>query len=322
MLRSRGFLTEEIPGGCFCCRFNSLVEAANNLKLATGPDVFIAEPVGSCTDLIATVTYPLRRMYGDQFSVAPLSVLLDPIRALRVFEVEQEARFSDKVRYIYLKQIEEADLVVINKADALSSERVHALEKAIAHRFPGKEILTVSARVGLGLNDWFDKILNSSPGQGEAMQIDYETYAQGEALLGWLNCTVSISGQTAWDGNQVLRHLAEAVQRRFKAAGGEIAHLKMTLNSENGLNEIGVVNVVRNDYVPELSLELPAGVESGQVIINARVEMPPEQIYEAVVAGLAELSELHPNLQVRLEHEEHFRPGKPQPTHRLTALSG
>src|SRR5213592_4001966 len=32
MLRSRGFATEEIPGGCFCCRFNSLVDAANKLS--------------------------------------------------------------------------------------------------------------------------------------------------------------------------------------------------------------------------------------------------------------------------------------------------
>ena len=28
MLRAHGFATEEIPGGCFCCRFNSLVDAA------------------------------------------------------------------------------------------------------------------------------------------------------------------------------------------------------------------------------------------------------------------------------------------------------
>jgi len=77
MLRSRGFATEEIPGGCFCCRFNSLVDAAHKLTVATRPDVFIAEPVGSCTDLVATVTYPLRRIYGDNFSIAPLSVLVD-----------------------------------------------------------------------------------------------------------------------------------------------------------------------------------------------------------------------------------------------------
>ena len=52
------------------------------------PDVFIAEPVGSCTDLKASVSYPLRRMYGDDFSIAPLSVLVDPIRALRILGLE------------------------------------------------------------------------------------------------------------------------------------------------------------------------------------------------------------------------------------------
>src|SRR6266516_1814522 len=124
MLRSRGFATEEIPGGCFCCRFNSLVDAARKLTVATRPDVFIAEPVGSCTDLVATVTYPLRRIYGSQFTVAPLSVLVDPIRALRILEVEEGGRFSDKVRYIYLKQIEEADLLVINKAELLDPTRL------------------------------------------------------------------------------------------------------------------------------------------------------------------------------------------------------
>jgi G3E family GTPase len=30
MLRSQRFATEEIPGDCFCCRFDSLVEAADD----------------------------------------------------------------------------------------------------------------------------------------------------------------------------------------------------------------------------------------------------------------------------------------------------
>src|SRR3954447_505567 len=88
VLRSRGFATEEIPGGCFCCRFNSLVDAAAKLTTATRPDVFIAEPVGSCTDLVATVTYPLRRIYGDSFLIAPVSVVVDPIRAARVLGLQ------------------------------------------------------------------------------------------------------------------------------------------------------------------------------------------------------------------------------------------
>ncbi|SVE46262.1 uncharacterized protein METZ01_LOCUS499116, partial [marine metagenome] len=105
MLRSKGFATEEIPGGCFCCRFNSLVDAAGKLTESTRPDVFIAEPVGSCTDLVATVTYPLRRIYGNEFSIAPLSVLLDPVRAARIFGLTEGGQFSEKVIYIYRKQL-------------------------------------------------------------------------------------------------------------------------------------------------------------------------------------------------------------------------
>src|SRR5688572_21027432 len=101
MLASHGFAVEEITGGCFCCRFNSLVDAADALSKETRPDVFIAEPVGSCTDLKATVSYPLRRIYGDNFSVAPLSVLVDPIRALRVLGLEEGKAFSPKVLYVY-----------------------------------------------------------------------------------------------------------------------------------------------------------------------------------------------------------------------------
>src|SRR5437016_11602996 len=150
MLRSRGFATEEIAGGCFCCRFNSLVDAANKLTAATAPDVFIAEPVGSCTDLVATVTYPLRRIYGNDFTIAPLSVLVDPIRALRILGVEAGGKFSDKVRYIYLKQLEEADLIVINKVELLDSNRSEALRGALRRQFPAKEIMAVSARTGGG----------------------------------------------------------------------------------------------------------------------------------------------------------------------------
>ena len=320
MLRSRGFATEEIPGGCFCCRFNSLVQAATRLSAATIPDVFIAEPVGSCTDLVATVSYPLRRMYGHRFAVGPLSVLLDPVRALRIFELEGGGQFSTKVRYIYLKQIEEADLVVVNKVDTLSSERLSALRQAITDRFPGKEVLAVSARTGLWLSEWFERILNGAPRGGQAMQVDYETYAEGEALLGWLNATAQISGRSAWDGNQLLKELAETLRQRFSAAGAEVAHLKMTLSPEGGLESVAVVNLVRNDYVPELSLQLPAPIQAGQLIINARAELAPEAMHQAIVESVTEIFSHHPALEISLEHEEHFRPGKPQPTHRVAEL--
>ncbi len=317
MLRSQGYATEEIPGGCFCCRFNSLVHAARKLTEQSRPEVFIAEPVGSCTDLVATVTYPLRRLYGENFTVAPVSVLVDPIRALRMFGLEQGGNFSEKVVYIYKKQLEEADLIVISKCDLLDSGRLQLLREAMAVKFPRKEILVVSAREGTNLDEWFGKITSEVQAGGRAMELDYTLYAEGEELLGWLNCTVQLAAEKAFDGDSFLSELAREVQKRLSAMDAEVAHLKMTLCPEGGLGEIGAVNLVRNDLVPELSMRLEEPVESGQLMINLRAEAAPDVLGTAVHQGLATAAGKFATLKATVDHLEHFRPGKPMPTHRF-----
>ena len=320
MLRARGFATEEISGGCFCCRFNSLVDAANNLTAASRPDVFVAEPVGSCTDLVATVTYPLRRIYGEGFAIAPLSVLLDPIRAQRIFGLAEGGRFSEKVLYIYRKQLEEADIIVINKRELLDEASLSLLIDKIAADFPKAEIRAVSARLGLGMDEWFARLAGAEQAGGEAMEVDYEVYAEGEALLGWLNCTLALDAPEVFDGNGLLQSIAQRMQAYLNARQVEVAHLKMTLSPNEGLNDIAVVNVVRNDFVPELSLELPDEIGSGQLIINCRAEAAPDTLLAAVHQAVAEIAVLFPGLSLQLEHSEHFRPGKPQPTHRVVSM--
>ena len=93
----------------------------------------------------------------------------------------------------------------------------------------------------------------------------------------------------------------------------------MTFSSEGGLGDIAVINLVRNDYVPEVSQALEHPVESGQLIINLRAEASPEVLRDAVESAVAGVAEQFRGLNGKLEHLEHFRPGKPQPTHRITA---
>src|SRR5213593_2125679 len=54
-LRAQGLSVEEVAGACFCCNFNDLIAKAGKLGERDRPDVILAEPVGSCTDLVATV---------------------------------------------------------------------------------------------------------------------------------------------------------------------------------------------------------------------------------------------------------------------------
>ena len=77
-----------------------------------------------------------------------------------------------------------------------------------------------------------------------------------------------------------------------------------------------MINLVRSDFVPELSLRLEAPVTAGQLIINCRAEAAPEALRDAVRDAVAALPTSSPALTAQLDHLEYFRPGKPQPTHR------
>lgn len=319
MLSAHGFPVEEITGGCFCCRFNSLIDAAGRLADEARPDVFIAEPVGSCTDLRASVSYPLRRMYGDAYTIAPLSVLVDPVRALRALDVETGRSFTSKVLYVYRKQLEEASIIVINKCDVVEPARVARLREALAREVPRARVFEVSARTGQGLEAWFEAIAPRGAQAEQAadadLEIDYAMYGEGEALLGWLNATVRLEG-ASFDGNAWLRALAGRIQSGLDAHGVEIAHLKMTLAPRDEGGDLAVLNQVRNEQGAELSHTLMDEVSGGDLIVNLRAEGEPATLMAVTRRALDEAAATA-DLRHEIQHEEHFRPGQPNPTYRL-----
>src|SRR5580693_5974279 len=85
-LRAQGFPVQEVPGACFCCRFDDLLSRVELLRDSEQPHIILAEPVGSCTDLVATVVQPLKDLYGERFQVAPYTVLFKPSHGLRILK--------------------------------------------------------------------------------------------------------------------------------------------------------------------------------------------------------------------------------------------
>ncbi|MCC6537421.1 MAG: cobalamin biosynthesis protein P47K [Bryobacterales bacterium] len=313
LLSASGLPVEEITGGCFCCRFQSLMDAAGKLTEASAPEVFIAEPVGSCTDLRAAVSYPLRRIYGEEYEIAPLSVLVDPVRARRILGLDAGKAFSEKVLYVYDKQLEEADHIVINKTDLVTAAQLDELRAALGVRYPKAQLTAISARTGEGTNAWHQTILDGSMDLREAPEVDYEVYAEGEALLGWLNTAARIASRQPVDGNALLRRIAGDLQARLARADAEVAHLKMTLTPDEG-NDLAVLNLVRGDGQPESLHRLHGDLEAGELLVNLRAEGEPETLRQAVEEVFASLA---PAVTVTVAHLESFKPGKPQPTYRM-----
>ncbi len=320
--RSNRFPVEEISGGCFCCRFNSLIDAAVSLTEDARPDVFLAEPVGSCTDLVATVSLPLQQIYGDDYTVAPLSVLVDPIRAGQILGIGNGKKFSDNVTYIYQKQLEEAEFIVVNKLDLLDEAAQVELREAMQAKFPEAKIFELSAREGAGCEDWFEAVLASEINTSRFLDIDYERYGEGEALLGWLNATVEIEADREveeFDANDLLTRIAGAIRTSLEKAEAEVAHLKMTLNPIGDEYELAAINLVRGDSNPELSHKIYEKIEDGILLLNIRAEVDPDTLESSAKEALKWEIEGESGLSMKVVHLEHFRPGKPEPTHRITA---
>jgi hypothetical protein len=264
------------------------------------------------------VQYPLSRMYGDQYRIAPLSVLVDPFRALRVLGLEAGRTFSPKVLYVYNKQLEEADVIVINKSDVLTTAQGERLRAAFRERYSEAAVVSVSARTGANLEEWFERILDSPLASRPSMDVDYDIYAEGEALLGWLNATAHVSAARPFDGNRLIEDLATRIHADVNLDGFEIAHLKMTLTPGEGA-DIAAVNVVRTDGRPELSHRLTDDTADGELIVNLRAEGDPDRLRSIVEAAVHEVA-AERGATAAIVHCEHFRPARPEPTHRFAAM--
>jgi Ni2+-binding GTPase involved in maturation of urease and hydrogenase len=321
LLRSCGFATQEVAGGCFCCRFDQLMDAARFLTSDVGPEVLVAEAVGSCTDLSATVTYPLRRLFGDSFTVAPLSVMVDPIRARRVMGLDEGEGFSADVEYIYRKQLEEADVIVMNKVDLLPDDSINELGTVLSEAFPRADVMAVSSRDGLQLAEWFHRVLYSVQAPRATVDVDYDIYATGEARLGWVNASLAALGAVPFDGSALLLALARELQAQLGSAG--VAHLKMTLAPRDGdASNVASIHVVRNDMEPTQGMQLTGPVTAGRVVVNLRAEAPPNVLERALRVAAERVGGPASAVALTIEIVQAFSPSRPTPTHRDTEVPG
>ncbi|NQU76746.1 MAG: hypothetical protein HQ546_10580 [Planctomycetes bacterium] len=154
LLQGQGLAVREVSGGCFCCRFGCLLTASDLLSEDSDKDVLLAEPVGSCTDIYSTVVQPLKEFYASRFSVAPYSVLADPTGLRQVLGVSGRNPLPKKVSDIYRNQLEEADLIILNKVDLLSGDQIVELKALVSEAFPDTPVLEMSALTGNGIDSW------------------------------------------------------------------------------------------------------------------------------------------------------------------------
>ena len=196
LLKQADLKVAEVSGSCFCCNFNGFVDAIKSLRSDVEADVILAEPVGSCADLTATIVRPLKKYHNTEVIVSPLTVLSDPIR-LKSILYGGDGGLHEDAAYIYRKQLEESEVILITKTDLLSEDELQKLIKDTQACFHGTKVMAASTQNGTGIREWFDEVSNRQGEGTKILDINYDKYAHGEAVLGWLNGTVALTGKNA-----------------------------------------------------------------------------------------------------------------------------
>lgn len=288
-------LVAEIAGGCFCCRYPEL-EGALEAARSAGASVVLAEAVGSCTDLVATVLAPLEARAPGRLSLAPLAVVVDPYRVPELL-LPQGTDVGDDVAYLFRKQLEEAEVILVSRAD-LAPPDVRASLAAVR---PGATVLEVSGLDGRGVEGW----LSARPSEpSQPLELDYDRYAAAEARLGWYNARVVVTG-AAHDPGAFLARFFEGL------GDAPVAHVKLTSSAPAGAH----ATLARPASTPRIDLgPLARSLARSEWLLNARVALAPEALEALVRRALEDAAR---PASIAVSELECFQPARPVPTHRL-----
>jgi Ni2+-binding GTPase involved in maturation of urease and hydrogenase len=307
----------EVTGGCFCCRFDDLMAVVTELIAAAAADTIIAEAVGSCTDLQATVVRPLRAYHGDRFTTAPLATIVDPHRLRAFGRAAARGEPESELSYLFGRQLAEADIIAVNKADLIGAAQTATVAAGLRDRYPAATVIPYSARTGAGLADLIAAWQAEAP-PGEDLAIDYDRYAAAEAQLAWLNQQITLRqagdrgfSPATWSG-AVLGRLAELARAR----GADIGHAKLTLETDGGMTKMSITGTGSE---PSVDAAVQAAAGSGTAILNARVACEPATLDEMAHAAVAHADSLAGTSSATPAGALSIKPGYPVPVHRLTA---
>ena len=335
-LSAAGIRTAEVTGGCFCCRYDELVDRIAALA-KDGAEHLFAEAVGSCVDLVRTVVNPLLVDGTSAVDAITVSAFADA-RLLTDYLAGKPLPWSNPaLRYLFERQLAEAPLLIASKADLLDSPSPgdrNELTGVLQAAFPGQRLLLQDSRTAAGVAGWLQKLRGTEPehasGRGATLlpgvEVDYARYGAAEAALAWNDRELELSGvagRATEAAAAVIERVASALHRRRTPIG----HLKFLIRDHYRDAKVSITGA---DLPP--SGAIPAATWREQlppllgdrvtIIVNARVEMDAaalERLIDSAVNDAASALARNPAVppQVRTVSSSAFHPAYPEPLHRL-----
>lgn len=304
----------QVTNGCFACNYDDLIEKLNQLTKAVQPDVVFAEAVGCSADIVAAVVKPLQETRKSEHTSITYTVFADT-RLFSQWISGDTLPFSQKVLYLYDRQLEEAGLIVLNKRDLVSPGLARQVLDDARNRFPGKHIRLQNSLDPLQVDAWLDELDGMSKRSTplESLRIDYDHYAEGRCSLGWVDTRLEILSPSIGNQRALVIDWITGLEREFHQRGIGLGHLKVLASAGKTEAKFGLTFGDAAGWraqVPDLRCR------DLHLLVNARAEADPVLIHEMILQKALSAAEKTQS-QVEEKDAEVFRSEYPKPKRRV-----
>jgi len=307
-----GFATKQVSSGCFCCKFSEFMENIDVFLSEIDPDIILAEPVGSCTDLISTLVAPIQNFYAEKIELKGMYILADGHRIIHSYSQLDLVNPGTPEEVLLSHQIKEAGTLLLSKTDLLEDEQIAEAIAFIRSINRHAEIIPYSIEDDKLIEVMSENILKDSLDDVvlKSAELDYEVYAAAEAELGWYNGSWEFITENVFSQSEYLFNLSELFNDKSL---GTVSHGKVFLMTKDSSVKLSFVEgKVRSETVQAGNDQC----NTCRVVLNIRAKSHPDMIENIVEKNITELAQRYKGENKTYRYKS-LIPSPPKPEYRI-----
>lgn len=270
LTQTSGCTVEEIASGCICYQMDNTIDKIRRLHERDGAVFVMSDIPGLGVGALDHVYHRLADDCSSWVTLSPFTVIIDPERLRMLLPEKADIHLPEELVYLMQLQLEEADLVVLNKIDLLNQEEIDYDVAFLKQACPDVPVMTISALDGTGIPELADFLVSHETQLKNFSVRDDERFQEAEKTLTWYNRRMffkQLDGRKI-DCNAVIDDLIEGVRMGLIERKRNVPHLKTFATA--GAGDFNKCSLLGVDYDIEHTQPFLRAHKKMSMIINAR----------------------------------------------------
>lgn len=270
LTQTSGCTVEEIASGCICYQMDNTIDKIARLRNRDACTFVMSDIPGLGVGALDHTYHRLAEDCSDWITLSPFTVLVDPERIKLLLPEGEDINLPEEIKYLMQLQLEEADLIVLNKIDTISDDEIRRDIGFLQEACPDIPIMKISALRGDGIAELAEYLETHETLLKNFSVRNNEKFQEAEKTLTWYNRRMFIKqvDDAKIDMNAVVDDLIEEIRMGLIEKKRNVPHLKTFASA--GAGDFNKCSLLGIDYDIEHTQEFLRDHKKMSMIINAR----------------------------------------------------